>query len=367
MKIKIGKKFLANAVNTVIKAVPAKSSLAILESIRISAVGNSIDFTGNDLELGITCRTEGTIIEQGTVCVDAKLFSDMVRKLPDGDVTLQTDDKFMTVLKCGRSKFQIAGKDAELYPIPKFVEADASFELSELTLRDSINQTIFCADITNTQNKMLSGLLLEVKGYNLRFVALDGHRIAIRNIALPEENSNISVVLPGKNAIELAKILTGGIDDKVKIGVSDSNVSFQFADTFVVSNLLAGSYFKVDNMLSSAFDTSMKVNRKEFMETLDRATTLTSEGDKRPVILDIKETSMDVSISSVKGNLSEEIEVEALGKPINIGFNPKFLLDTFKSIEDESLDIYMSNPKAPAFIKNKEESYIYVVLPVNVR
>nr|MBP8797629.1 DNA polymerase III subunit beta [Ruminococcus sp.] len=173
------------------------------------------------------------------------------------------------------------------------------------------------------------------------------------------------VVVPGKTLNEISKILSGEVEDQVKIFFTDNHIVFEFDDTVVVSRLIEGEYFRIDQMLSSDYETKVKINKREFLDCIDRATLFVKEGDKKPIIITIDDTGMQLNINSQMGSMNEEIDIDKEGKDIMIGFNPKFLIDALKVIDDEEISIYLVNPKAPCFIKNEEESYIYLILPVN--
>ena len=211
----------------------------------------------------------------------------------------------------------------------------------------------------------MTGELFEVNGSLLKVVSLDGHRISIRKVELKENFGNIKVVVPGKTLNEISKILSGEVEDQVKIFFTDNHIVFEFDDTVVVSRLIEGEYFRIDQMLSSDYETKVKINKREFLDCIDRATLFVKEGDKKPIIITIDDTGMQLNINSQMGSMNEEIDIDKEGKDIMIGFNPKFLIDALKVIDDEEISIYLVNPKAPCFIKNEEESYIYLILPVN--
>ena len=149
------------------------------------------------------------------------------------------------------------------------------------------------------------------------------------------------------------------------IYITNNHIVFEFDDTVVVSRLIEGEYFRIDQMLSSDYETKVKINKREFLDCIDRATLFVKEGDKKPIIITIDDTGMQLNINSQMGSMNEEIDIDKEGKDIMIGFNPKFLIDALKVIDDEEISIYLVNPKAPCFIKNEEESYIYLILPVN--
>lgn len=364
MKLICSKSNLLKCVNIALKAVPSRTTMPILECILIEATTGEIKFTTNDMELGIETKVDGTIEEKGSVALDAKIFSDIVRKLPDNDVCILTDDKLNTTITCEKAKFTIPGKSGEDFAYLPFIEKNDSVTISQFTLKELIHQTIFSIAV-NENNKLMTGELFEIKNNIMKVVSLDGHRIAIRKIELKESYSDKKVIVPGKTLNEISKILSGEIEDMVHIYFTDNHILFEFDNTMVVSRLIEGEYFRIDQMLSSDYETKVTVNKKEFLNCIDRATLLVKEGDKKPIIISIQDGSMELKINSQIGSMDEDIDIEKEGKDILIGFNPKFLIDALKVIDDETIDIYLVNPKAPCFIKDQDESYTYLILPVN--
>lgn len=196
-------------------------------------------------------------------------------------------------------------------------------------------------------------------------VSLDGHRISIRNVQLKEDYPDNKVIVPGKSLQEISKILSGETEDEVRIFFTGNHIVFEFDATTVVSRLIEGEYFKINQMLSSDYETKFIINKKELLSCIDRATLLVKEGDKKPIILKISDDNMEINIQSQLGSMQEDIDIEKTGKDIMIGFNPKFLIDALRVIDDENVTIYMVNPKAPCYIKDDEQKYVYLILPVN--
>lgn len=364
MKIVCSKSSLLTGVQTVSKAVPNKTTMSILECILVDTTDSEIKLTANDMELGIETVIQGEILEKGTIALDAKIFLDIVRKLPDNDITIVTDDSFKTSITCEKAKFNIIGKSGEDFSYLPEIEKNDCIVVSQFTLKEVVRQTIFSiAD--NENNKLMTGELFEIENDILKVVSLDGHRISIRKIGLKNSYDKRKVVVPGKTLSEISKILSGDMDKDVHIFFTDKHVLFEFDDTVVVSRLIEGEYFKIEQMLSSDYETKIIMNKKELLNCIDRATLLVKEGDKKPVIIDVRDTSMQLKMNSTVGSMDEEIDIEKEGKDIKIGFNPKFLIDALRVIEDEEIVIYMVNPKAPCFIKDEKETYIYMILPVN--
>ncbi|MCC8045150.1 MAG: DNA polymerase III subunit beta [Clostridiales bacterium] len=364
MKITCSKKELLRALNIVTKAVPAKSTMPVLMCVLIDASSDEIKFTANDMELGIETKVDGIITEKGIVALEAKLFSDMIRKLDEDDVTITSDEKYNTIITCGKSKFNIMGQSGEDFPYLPFVEKDYQLSISQFTLKEMIRQTIFSIS-TSEANKTLTGELFDIQENQLRIISLDGHRISIRSIQMKDAYENKKVIVPGKTLNEISKILTGEVDDIIYISLTDNHILFEFEENRIVSRLIEGSYFNVDQMLTTSYGTKVTVNRQEIISCIDRATLLVKEGDKRPIILNISDNVMELKISSQIGTMNDALDIELDGKDIKIGFNPRFLLDALRVIDDEEVDIYFMNPKNPCFIRDEEQSYIYMVLPVN--
>ena len=364
MKFVCSKSNLLTGVQTVSKAVPSKTTMSILECILIDTTKGNITLTANDMELGIETIIEGDIVEKGIVALDAKIFLDIVRKLPDSYITVEVDNSYKTIITCEKAKFTIIGKSGEDFSYLPQIDRIDSIILSQYTLKEVIRQTIFSiAD--NDNNKMMSGELFEISENELKVVSLDGHRISIRKIELNDIYSRKKVIVPGKTLNEISKILSGDADKDVTMSFTSKHVVFEFDNTMVVSRLIEGEYFKIDQMLSSDYETKVKINKKEFLDCIDRATLLVKEGDKKPIIINITDDNMELKINSTVGSMNENIDIAKAGKDLMIGFNPKFLIDALKVIDDEEIDIYLVNPKAPCFIKDATEKYIYLILPVN--
>lgn len=364
MKLVCSKSNLLNGLQIVSKAVPSKTTMSILECILIDAAKGVIKLTANDMELGIETTIDGEIIDKGIIALDAKIFLDIVRKLPDNDITIETDAAYKTTITCEKAKFNIIGKSGEDFSYLPLIEREESVVISQFTLKEVVRQTIFSIS-DNDNNKLMTGELFEINGNELKMVSLDGHRISIRKIELKNEYTGKKVVVPGKTLNEISKILSGDADRDVNLYFTDKHVLFEFDQTIVVSRLIEGEYFKIDQMLSSDYETKVKINKKEFLNCIDRATLLVKEGDKKPIIINIIDDTMELKINSTVGSMNEEIDITKQGKDLMIGFNPKFLIDALKVIDDEEIDIYLVNPKAPCFIKDTEEKYIYLILPVN--
>ena len=355
---------LLEGINIVLKAVPGKSTMAILSCIVLQVKNNTINLIANDLQLGIQTTIEGNIIEEGEIAVEAKMFSDIIRSFSDDEVIINLDENYVLNLKCGKAFFDIVAKSTEEFPLLPTIIKDKKIEISQFSLKDIIRQTVFSIS-DNENTKVMTGELFEIHGSTLKVVSLDGHRISIRKITLNQDYDDVSVIIPGKTLIEISKLLNGGVDDIFNIYFTDKHVLFDFEDTIVVSRLIEGEFYKIDKMLSTDYETKITVNKKVILDSINRTTLLIRDANKKPVIIDIKDNYMGININSSYGSMHEEMDIEKEGKDILIGFNPRFIMDALRAIDEEEITMYMINPKAPCFIRDNDESYLYLILPVN--
>ena len=364
MHIICDKSKLIEGMNIVMKAIPGKTTMMILECVVIEVKDNQIKLIANDLQLGIETLIDGEIKQEGSVAVGAKVFFEIIRKLPSDNVSITVDEDYHMNISCGKAKFNIMAKATDEFPYLPNIVKDKNVNISQFTLKDIIRQTVF--SISDNENaKVMTGELFEIHDSELKVVSLDGHRISIRKVKLNQSYDDVSVIIPGKTLIEISKIINGGMDDEVSIFFTDKHVLFEFEDTIVLSRLIEGEYYKIDRMLSTDYETKVTVNKREMLECIDRSTLLLKESDKKPVIIDVQDDYMKFAMNSAIGSMDEDIDASKEGKDILIGFNPRFLMDALRVIDEDEITMYMINPKAPCFIRDQEETYIYLILPVN--
>ncbi|MBR6390985.1 MAG: DNA polymerase III subunit beta [Lachnospiraceae bacterium] len=364
MKIICNKSELLNGVSIVKNAVPSKTTMSILQCILIDADADQIKLVANDMELGIETVIQGSIAEKGKIALDARMLFDIIRKLPDSDITITTDASLKANISCEKSQFNIIGKPADEFPVLAQLDHSDSITLSQYTLKEVIRQTIFSIS-DNDNSPLMTGELFDINEDNLRVASLDGHRISIRNVKLKNVYSPKKVVVPGKSLGEISKIIGDDTDKNVSIFFTPNHILFEFDNTVVLSRLIEGEYFNVDQMITKDYETKVTVSKKDLFDCIDRSTLLVKEGDKRPIIVDIREGSLELKINSTFGSMDEEIDISKEGKDIMIGFNPKFVMDVLKVIDSDEINMYMVNPKSPCFIRDDDDSYIYLVLPIN--
>lgn len=365
MKISCSKSSLMNGINIVSKAVSAKSTMTNLQCILIEASLSEIKLVANNIEIGIETIIEGNIMEAGKIALDAKILSDFVRKLPDSEILIDTNDNYQVHIRCERLESNLPGTSGEDFNYLPEISKDKYMSISQFSLKEVIRQTIFSiSDQENT--KIMTGELFEINNDILKVVSLDGHRISIRSVQLKESFDNMKVIVPGKTLNEISKIISDGVDDEIRLYMTDKHILFEFEQTKVVSRLLEGEFYRIEQMISNDYETRIDVNKTEFLNSIDRSTLFIRESDRKPIILNIEQSSIHLNINSSLGSMNEELEIKKEGKDLRIGFNPKFLMDALRVIDDETVTIYMVNAKSPCFIRNEDSSYIYVILPVSI-
>ena len=291
MKISCTKSSLMNGINIVSKAVSTKSTMTNLQCILIESSLSEIRLIANDIELGIETVIEGTITEAGKIALDAKLLNDIVRKLPESEIIIETNANCQANIRCERSKFNIPGTSGDDFNYLPEVEKNKYISLSQFTLKEVIRQNIFSiSDQENT--KIMTGELFEVNGDVLKVVSLDGHRISIRKVQLKESFEGMKVIVPGKTLNDVSKILTGGVEDEIRLYVTDKHILFEFEQTKVVSRLLEGEFYRIEQMLSNDYETKFTINKKEFLDCIDRSSLFIKESDKKPIIMNIESSNI---------------------------------------------------------------------------
>ena len=366
MNLKFQKAQLVNALSIVMKAVSTKTSSVILESILISASDNRVVLDATDTELSIQTEVDAVIVKAGGVVLNAKLFSEIVRKFDSTEslIELDVDSDFKTTIRCEQAVFNIMGIDpVEFIPMPK-IDRDAFISLSQFSLKEVIRQTEFSTAISDI-NRMMGGELIDVKNNVAKFVTLDGHRMSIRNIELMGDYEDQKCVVPIKSLQEVMRIIDSDTQKNVNIYFSKDHILFEFDKTLVLSRILDGEFFRIESMLSNDYDTKVNVSRLKLQNAIEQSMILIRENEHKPMILDIENGMLKLSVNSSLGFMDAKVNIEKSGSDLKIAFNPKFLVDALKVIDDDFVNIYFTNAKSPCFIRDDKNTYTYLILPVN--
>ncbi len=367
MKFVCEKKILQDSITIVSKAINSACAIDILKGIKIEAK-DKIKMSGSDLDLSIESVFDADIYEEGSLIVDARIFADIIRKLPEGPVEIETDSKSELKINCLNTKFNILYLSSEGYPEIKKLENGESFKIYSKDLKNVIKNTIFA--ISNNESRpILTGSKFEVTNSNLKVVSIDGYRLALKNQIIPETGyEDLSFVVPGRALNELLKILK---DDTtiVEITILENSVMFSF-DTFIVnSRLLEGEFMDYNKFIPTNSTISMKTNVKNLLDMVERASIIINYYDSKiPIILNLEEDNLRVECISQKGNFDESMPIEHHGEDLKIGISSKLLTDTLKSIDNEEAVFEFNTAQSPCVIKPTEgEGFIYMVLPIRLK
>ena len=373
MKIIFEKEKLLDIINTVQKAVAVKSVMPILECIKVEAFEDgTVVITGNNLDLCLEYKSECIVNEPGDIAISSKMFGEIIRRFPEGDVhiTVNFDNNIMN-LKCGSSEFNIQGLDANEYPEIPEVEESYKFSITQEKLKRMIRKTIFATAANEGRKPILTGSLFEINTGVLTVAATDGFRIAKVDSTVDSSLQNIKFVIPGLTLREIMKVLED-IDDNVEIVTSQRYVKFCFDNYTIVSRLLEGEYVNYKPIFNTPNSIVVNVNTREFADSIERAAliindTTLQKNEKMPVRLLISNDVIDITCTTSKGKIYDTVSADKMGEDIEIGFNHKFLLEALRNCEDETIRLELSNPRAACFIKPTENNdYIYMLLPVRL-
>ncbi|MHC1749238.1 MAG: DNA polymerase III subunit beta [Cellulosilyticaceae bacterium] len=365
MYIRCKQELLLNSINIVLKACSTKTTMPILECILLKAEGNKVTLVGNNLELGIESTIDAEVLDEGSIALESKIFSEIIRKMPNEDVEISVSENYMTNIICQNSKFTIAGQSGKDFPELPTVEKLKSYTLPQVMLKDMIRQTIFSV-AQEESRPILTGEMLQIKDGSLHMVSVDGYRISYRKTAISNENESIEVVVPGKTLSEVSKILSTE-DEKVTLYFEDKHVLFDLGESKVVSRLLEGEFLKYEQVFSSDYETKIAVDRKNFLMSIERAALISREGKKNPIKIQLDGDTMIITSNAELGTAREEVDIILEGKELIIAFNPRYLIDALKSIDDDKVCIHFISSLTPCIIRPQDgDTYKYLILPIRL-
>ncbi len=355
---------LSNAVLNVSRAVSAKSSIPALEGILIKAYGEQINISGYDLEIGITTDMEATIQEQGEIVVGAKLFSDIVRRLPEEIVSIETDERMVTYIKSGHSNFQIIGMSSVEYPDLPVFESTDNFTIKAKLLKEMIRQTVYAVS-DNKAKPIYTGSLYELEENSFKIVAVDGYRMAIREEAV-NCGSSSKFVVPGKTQQEVLKLITDD-EDNVEVVVGQRHIMYKIKNYSIISRLIEGTFLDYKTTIPKESKTEIVINTRILIDAVERVSILNNEKIQSPVRCTMANDEIKFLCATAVGRANDSVSVPVIGEEVEIGFNNKYLLDALKNCETDEVKIYLNGGLAPMVIKPvKGESFLCLVVPMRL-
>ncbi len=365
MKFKCKKSDFTNSINIAMKAILGKTTMPTLECFLIEAKADQVKITSNDMQLGISTSFEADVAEDGVVLMNAKNLAGYVSKMSEDEIEFESDSSNTVLIFSGMRRHEDKGMADDDFPRLPDINFSDTITISQFTLKEMVRQTIFSIS-SKENNKILTGELFEVQGDELRIASLDLIRVSIRKIKLDKSYDKIKVVIPGKTLNEISKVMSNDADETVDISFSKNHVKFEFGNTVMISRLIEGNFFNIDQMLKNNYETKVVVNKNRFYSCIDSSILLMTETDKNPVIFTMQDDEMKVEIKSSHSSMNEDVPIQKEGKDLKIGLNPKYIADVLRVIDDEDISMFFFNSNSPCFIKNEDESYIYLILPINI-
>ena len=364
MNIICSKQKLQEAISIVTKAITGKTTMPILEGIYIEAANNCLTLIGSDMDVSIETKVEAEVIKDGSIVIDSKIFSEIIRKLPNSDVKIEITENELIQITCEKSVFNLVYMNSSDYPSLPNINEDLSVEVPQNLLKNMIKGTSF-AIAQDEARPILQGILFEVKNKELNLVALDGYRLAVRSELL-DVDDNIEVVIPGKTLNEVSKILEDNTE-MLKITFTNNHILFNVDNTKIISRSLDGKFVNYVSLLPQEYKLLVNVKKQDLQQGIERASLMAKDGNSNLIRLDVQEDTLVITSNSQLGKVREEVSINLQGDSIQIAFNSRYLLDVLKNMEEDDVVIEMTSSVSPCVIKSKNSNNAkYLVLPVRL-
>ncbi|HKK96274.1 MAG TPA: DNA polymerase III subunit beta [Anaerovoracaceae bacterium] len=367
MKFNCNQSILSKTLNIVSKAVPTRTTSKIMEGILIVAKDNKLILSATDTNILIEETIYTEVIEEGEVVIPSKLFTNIIRMLPNENVLIHFNEVTKEVnVDCKNSTSKIVGFSSDEYPKIKTEDINNEIKIEKELFKNMVQKTAFSASVEESKG-VLTGILIEINENEIKMVAIDGFRMAINKSNI--EGKNITqVIVPAKLLLDVSKIINTENDNKfIEVKSNDNKIIIIFDNTKVIINLLNGEFIKYNNIIPKNSDISIRVIKNDLSESIERAAILTNEQNHNLIKFKIEDKEMELTSLSEIGKINEKVEIIKDGPDIEIGFNSRYLIDLLKVIEDEEIMIHMTNSVSPCLIKPLTgEKYVYLILPVRI-
>lgn len=367
MKIICKKEILSRVLNVSIKAIASRSTLNILEYFFIRVKDNNFTITSNDLEIGIEISNiEAEIIEEGSVAIDAKIFYEIINKFNDDLIYISSDKDYIVTITSQKSEFKLIGLSGDDFPFLPNIKKENRYFISSYNFKNMIKETIFSVGFDQSKPSM-TGILFEFKNKFINMVTVDGFRVSHSKTEFNSDIEEFSVIIPPKTLNQISKIINEDIE--INFYITDNHILFEFDNIVIVSRLIEGEFLSYEEVFSLDFITTLKVNVNEIILSIEKASLISyRENKKIPIKFTIDRNNLIITSTTELGNYRDEIFIDVDGEPVEIAFNPKFLLDAIKSINEEFIDIGLTTSISPCVIRPMENNYLrYLILPLRIR
>ena len=368
MKILCEKNALQTAATNVSRAAASKSPVPAMEGILFEAKQENLKLTAFDSKIGMYTVIEAGVSESGSIVLPARFLVDLLRRLPDGNVSIEADDNLAVDIRCGRTEFHLIGLDPESFPELNVVNPKRTIRIPEGLLKSMINQTVFAVS-TSDSRPLYMGVLFEVGTEDLTMVAIDGYRMAKRNEEIESGGMDpCSFIIPGTSLNEVERLCTADGKDDVVIALGDKHASFSVGNTVLITRRLEGEFMNYRKSIPTNFRYEIIVEREEMMRVIDRVSLVIKEKQNSPIKMIVGDGSLQFFCTTSFGHSEDFCVCEGSGEGMRIGFNDRYFMDALKAANEEKLRVSMNTPTAPIIIEAAEGGkYLYMVLPVRLR
>lgn len=365
MKISCTKENLLYGVQVVQRAVSSKNPLPILSGILLTTEENKLKLSATDLELGIECSVPVNVIEEGSVVLPAKYLGEIVRRLPDTKIEIETDkENNTTLIKYAQSEFNIHGFSAEDFPLLSSIDSQVNYNIRQELFRNLVKQVVFAT--SNDENRpIFTGCLMEVEDDRIALIATDTHRLSYGNININREDKDfISVIVPGKTLSEISRLATSD-EQNIKFSIAENQIVFEMDDIVLISRLIEGQFPNYKQVIPQTYKSKVRIKTKDLLDATERASLLAKDGSN-VIKLKIEGNTLIVTSNSPEiGRVYEEISIQLEGEETQIAFNSKYIIDVLKVVDSEEIFMELTGALSPGIIKPIEgENFIYLILPV---
>lgn len=368
MKFVVKKEILLDSLNNTSKAISTKNLIPILTGIKFDLKEDGLYLYASDTDVSIRTYIPKdkltSLDEVGSIVIGGKYIVEIIRKLPNTDISIEVIDGYKMIVSTDNTEFNLNGVNPNEFPNLDLDETKEPIVINTEVFKEMINQTVFATSPSETR-PLLTGINFRISGSELEVLATDSYRLARKLVTIDHEIENdVNIVIPGKNLVELSKMLDDE-DSTLEIHLFSNKVLFKYGNMVFLSRLLSGTYPTTSNIIPKDFNIELECSFDDLFNMIDRASLLTSDREKNTIKLSLNKNELMISSNSPEiGKVEEKITVES-DKEINISFSSKFMLDAIKSFNKEKIIICMNNDSSPIVIKNSEDtSLVQLVLPI---
>lgn len=367
MKFICNTSILADACQSVQRAVSTKTSIPAIEGIFIKALGSELVLTGYDLEMGITTSVPAKVEENGGIVINAKVLCEILRKLPDDSVCVESDERQVAVIRSGEMEYSLIGIAPDEYPELPSVSGVFPIVLQQDILKEMIRQTIFSVAVN--ENKVVhTGIKFEITQNEIKLIAVDGFRLAVRKEVIDYTGEDATFIVPAKSLSEVVKLFSGEENDTVSMCVGKRHIVYEIGQYTVVSRLLDGEFLNYRSAIPNLVSTTVKVNTRKLIESIERTSLIITDKIKSPLRCYFDNNLIRISSTTALGTANDKIPAEITGAGVEIGFNNRFLLEALRVCDTDEVYLQLNGSVAPIVIVPPEgDRFLFLILPVRLK